>query len=205
MDRLTGSLSAVKSLDADPATGGVEFHILVIEARDSGSAPRSVTGTVKVVLQPANDNPPRFTKPVYEVLVSCDTEPDSEILKLETYDPDGDSDIVFSMSSGVGDFLSVDRSSGSVVFKSFPTFQSSWDLVKTKKVLVSDVNDVNLRDEAYINVIFEDCTSSRNCTAHKPVECVSVAPTTCEEGESNSIHCIIPVNSWMGEYATFML
>ena len=113
---------------------------------------------MKVVLQPVNDNPPRFTKPVYEVLVSCDTEPDSEILKLETYDPDGDSDIVFSMSSGVGDFLSVDLSTGSVVFKSFPTFQSSSNVL-TVNVSVADVDDVKLRDETYVNVLFEDCSS----------------------------------------------
>ncbi|XP_041367349.1 protocadherin Fat 3-like [Gigantopelta aegis] len=181
IDSLTGSLTMMKPLDADTATGGVEFHSIVIEARDSGASTKSVTGTVKILLKPTNDNPPKFTKTVFKVFVPCETELNTEILKLETNDADGDSDVLFSVSSGAGDFVYVDQSTGSMVLKTFPSQQStSSDLVKTVKVRVTDVDDVNLRDEAHASVVFEDCSPPVNCTTQKPVECVSIAPVTCE-------------------------
>ncbi|XP_041365608.1 protocadherin Fat 3-like [Gigantopelta aegis] len=176
IDSLTGSLTTVKPLDADAATGGVKFHIIVIEARDSGTSTKSVTGTVKIFLEPTNDNPPKFTKTVFKVFVPCETELNTEIFKLETNDADGDSDVLFSVSSGADDFVYVDQSMGSMVLKTFPSQQStSSDLVKTVKVRVTDVDDDNFRDEAHVSVVFEDCSPPVNCTTQKPVEC-----TTCE-------------------------
>jgi protocadherin Fat 4 len=84
VDDQTGLIRCTQELDREV----LDRYTLKLEAVDNGSSKRlSSTATILLTVQDVNDNPPRFTR-LYSINVTENTAIGTNLLKLETVDPD---------------------------------------------------------------------------------------------------------------------
>ena len=104
-------ISVAKELDYETHV----VHELKIVATDGGSPPLTGEARVRIVVEDANDNPPRFEQNSYATSISGDAGPGFFVTRVIATDPD-ESDVGklrYSISSGQGkEYFQVDPKSG---------------------------------------------------------------------------------------------
>ncbi len=97
LDSLSGDLRVSGQLDADDVTGGVNFFVLNVTAKDSGSSPRSTHGALRVLVTGVNDNPPVWNISILEVEVYENASIGDDVITMAATDGDGGT-VVFTTS-----------------------------------------------------------------------------------------------------------
>ncbi|KAK7075982.1 calcium ion binding [Halocaridina rubra] len=97
----TGILTIVKTLDRERAT---EYH-LNVTASDHGQPPRSAMQVIEVYIEDVNDNPPKFSQPVYHANVSEGAPPGTSVIRVTASDRDHgtNSNLTYIIPAGIGD------------------------------------------------------------------------------------------------------
>jgi len=86
VDRETGALSTRALLDREAASR----HRVVVAAVDAGTQQRSSTAVVQLIVSDVDDEPPRFSVPVYSLRVSENRPPGTEVGAVEARDSDAE-------------------------------------------------------------------------------------------------------------------
>ncbi|XP_041365610.1 protocadherin Fat 4-like [Gigantopelta aegis] len=141
VDKQSGILRVAAKLDADSATGGVDYYNVTIVAFDDGTTPLSTTGTITIRLENVNDNAPVLTNYQDTLDVAEDTVVGTVIHTVTATDHDGDN-ISLSVVGGDLDY-----------------FTGDGDQIKTLKTL-----DYETRQCYTIVISFTDGTFSENVT-----------------------------------------
>ncbi|XP_071104749.1 protocadherin Fat 4-like [Haliotis cracherodii] len=89
IDASSGQLRVSSQLDADAATGGVNYYTVNITATDAGSSPRSTHGALRVVVTGTNDNPPVWNITDQEIDVFENASVGQDVVYLMADDVDG--------------------------------------------------------------------------------------------------------------------
>lgn len=101
LDYETGVLSIVKVLDRERATQ----YRLNVTASDHGQPPRSAAQVIEVFIEDVNDNPPKFSQPVYRANVSEGAPPGTPVIRVTASDRDygSNSNLTYIIPAGIGD------------------------------------------------------------------------------------------------------
>jgi len=86
VDSETGAVRTRAALDRETAS----HHRIIVAAVDAGSPPRSSTAVIDLVVGDVDDEPPRFTLPVYSLRVSENRPPGTEVGAVAARDGDGE-------------------------------------------------------------------------------------------------------------------
>ncbi|XP_041365606.1 cadherin-23-like [Gigantopelta aegis] len=141
IDEQSGVLRVAATLDADSATGGVDYYNLTIVAFDDGTTPLSTTGAITIRLENVNDNAPVLTNHQDTLDVAEDTVVGTIIHTVTATDHDGDN-ITLSVVGGDLDY-----------------FTGDGDQIKTLKTL-----DYETRQCYTVVISISDGTFSENLT-----------------------------------------
>lgn len=71
-----------------------------VEARDQGSPSLSAVATAAITVLDRNDNDPRLSRKVYDIVVSESAPLGSEVLKVVATDPDENSEVRYEIMGG---------------------------------------------------------------------------------------------------------
>ena len=107
IDEQSGILRVAAKLDADSATGGMDYYNVTVAATDGGESALSVTGAITIRLQNANDNAPELTNYQGSVDVPEDTVVGTVIYTVTATDHDGDT-VSLSVVGGDLDYFTGD-------------------------------------------------------------------------------------------------
>ncbi|XP_078077820.1 protocadherin-17 isoform X2 [Mustelus asterias] len=138
-----------------------EYNLTIV-ARDNGSPPLNATRSFTVKVADENDNPPRFTKPVYVLQVPENNIPGEYLGSVLAHDPDLGQNGTVSYSilpSRVGDvsiytYVSVNPSNGAIyALRSFNYEQTKWFEFK---VLAKDSGSPHLESNSTVRVTVLD-------------------------------------------------
>ncbi|ROT61843.1 hypothetical protein C7M84_020350 [Penaeus vannamei] len=101
LDYETGVLTIVKALDRERATQ----YRLNVTASDHGQPPRSAMQVIEVFIEDVNDNPPKFSQPVYKANVSEGAPPGTSVIRVTATDRDygTNSNLTYIIPAGIGD------------------------------------------------------------------------------------------------------
>ena len=89
-----------------------------VEASDGGSPSLSAVATASITVLDRNDNDPRLSRKVYDIVVSESAPLGSEVLKVVATDPDENSEVRYEIMGGnAGSAFSI--SSHQVKFSSY--------------------------------------------------------------------------------------
>ncbi|XP_069746951.1 protocadherin Fat 3-like isoform X3 [Narcine bancroftii] len=116
IDPQKGIISVIESLDFETC----KDYYLTVEARDGGSPSLSTVTTVNVIVMDVNDNPPEFSREIYNAVVSEDAPiGDSVALVLaEDWDSQANGQIHFSIVNGdQGNYFSISLITGLIKIK----------------------------------------------------------------------------------------
>ncbi|MFT7800284.1 protocadherin Fat 3-like [Arapaima gigas] len=107
----TGTISVSEALDYEIC----KDYFLVVEAWDGGVPPLSAVTTVTISVTDVNDNPPRFSKDLYNVVVAEDARIGQSVLRLQAEDMDGELNgqvTYFIVNGDDGNCFSVESDTG---------------------------------------------------------------------------------------------
>ena len=115
----TGVITSERTFDREDLMRltNQDYVTLMVIARDCGESPKEDTVVVDIHITDTNDNPPLFTRHVYEASVSESAEINTEILVVLATDEDSgrNSDVSYFLQGGDdGENFAVDRYTGKV-------------------------------------------------------------------------------------------
>ncbi|XP_071484961.1 cadherin-23-like [Diadema antillarum] len=115
INNMTGEVTTTGPLDRDNGTHPAVIYLDVL-VYDGGSPDLSTPVTVVINIEDINDNDPVFTRPVYTAPVPESHPPGEVIVTVVANDPDGNSDLTYSIIDGNqnGTFI-IDPSSGDII------------------------------------------------------------------------------------------
>ncbi|KAM4566902.1 protocadherin Fat 3-like isoform 2-T3 [Odontesthes bonariensis] len=99
VEKVVGTIIIAKPLDAEQRT----FYNLTVRATDGTN---TAYAQVHINVLDTNDNDPTFSQPAYEVTISEDTPPDTEVAQISASDRDGHHQLTYSLQSSI-DFISM--------------------------------------------------------------------------------------------------
>ncbi|XP_059164307.1 protocadherin-11 X-linked-like isoform X2 [Physella acuta] len=112
---LSGVIKAVMTLDREETP----TYELVVVAKDRGIPPISSSVTVTVVLTDINDNPPRFTKSIFDFRIQENLPKNTIVDTVSASDPDTGSDnhirFQFTINFSYRDTFAIDRLTGNII------------------------------------------------------------------------------------------
>ena len=109
IEKDTGWIKTSKTLDRE-AAGSYRFYV---QAKDQGSPPHSAIANVQLSVLDRNDNDPKMSQRVYDIVVSESAPLGSEVLKVVATDPDENSEIRYEIIGGnVGNSFSISSHQG---------------------------------------------------------------------------------------------
>ena len=109
IEKDTGWIKTSKILDREVA-GSYRFYV---KAKDQGSPPHSAIANVQISVLDRNDNDPKMSQKVYDIVVSESAPLGSEVLKVVASDPDENSEIRYEIIGGnVGNRFSISSHQG---------------------------------------------------------------------------------------------
>ena len=153
----TGDLYLTRKLDRE-ATARYDFHV---KAQDKGVPPMSSRAQVTVTVGDINDNPPKFSNPVYYGSVEENADRGTTILQVTATDPDlGQTNIIYSLQASDMSQRRCFRISGKGVI----TLSCHLDYSRTKFYsLVVKARDSRLEGSAIVHINVTDSNT------HKPI------------------------------------
>ncbi|CAL1538769.1 unnamed protein product, partial [Lymnaea stagnalis] len=159
INSISGVIKSMKTLDREE----VPSYELVVQAKDKGAPPLSSTVTVTLLLNDINDNPPKFTRPHFEMRVQ-ENQPKSTVVdKVTAADPDTQSDnhlrFQFAPNFTEADIFGIDRMSGTI-YTLAPLDRESKDRY-TFDVMVLDESKSTYLDFAKVTVFVTDDNDNR--------------------------------------------
>uniref|UniRef100_A0ABM5ETP5 Neural-cadherin-like n=1 Tax=Pogona vitticeps TaxID=103695 RepID=A0ABM5ETP5_9SAUR len=112
-----GTIFPTAELDYERPNHLYEFVIMAV---DKGEPPRTGTAMARIRISNVNDEPPRFSQPVYRSFVSEDAGPNTLIAAVHAIDPDGDG-VSYCITGGnqKGNFI-IDSQKGLIRLRSSP-------------------------------------------------------------------------------------
>ena len=109
IEKETGWIKTSKVLDREVA-GSYRFNV---QAMDQGSPPHSAIAHVQISVLDRNDNDPKMSQRVYDIVVSESAPLGSEVLKVVASDPDENSEIRYEIIGGnLGNSFSISSHQG---------------------------------------------------------------------------------------------
>ena len=153
----TGDLYLTRKLDREK----VERYTFHVQAEDKGVPPESSRAKVTVTVGDINDNPPRFSKPVYYGAVEENAKFGTTVLQVTATDPDlGQSNIFYSLEAADASQRRCFRISGNGMI----TLSCRLDYSKTRFYsLTVKARDSRLENSAIVRINVTDSNT------HKPI------------------------------------
>lgn len=157
IDSQTGDLYLTQKLDRET----VDRYVFHVKAEDKGVPPKSSQAKVTVTVGDINDNPPKFSKPVYFGSVEEKARFGTAVLQVSATDPDlGQSNIIYTLESADSSQRPCFRISGTGAI----TLSCRLDYSKTKFYsLVVKARDSRLVGSAIVRINVTDSNT------HKPI------------------------------------
>ena len=123
MEKNSGWIKTSKTLDRE-VSGSYRFYV---EARDQGSPSLSAVATASITVLDRNDNDPRLSRKVYDIVVAESAPLGSQVLKVVATDPDENSEVRYEIMGGnAGSAFSI--SSHQVSSQSSTTCQKCYEI-----------------------------------------------------------------------------
>ena len=151
----TGWIKTSQTLDREVA-GSYRFYV---EARDHGSPSLNAIATVRINVLDRNDNDPKMSQRVYDIVVSESAPLGSEVLKVVATDPDENSEIRYEIMGGnVGSSFSISSHQGVGII----TIAQPLDYNKSKfyKLSVNAVDSGGRFDTSTVNINVTDSNNN---------------------------------------------
>ncbi|XP_071088396.1 protocadherin-11 X-linked-like isoform X1 [Haliotis cracherodii] len=157
----TGIIKAIKSIDRERYP---ELHFHVV-ATDHGQSPKSSSSAVSIDVIDQNDEPPRFTKPVFFCYVQEHKPVGTKAGNVSAYDPDNyrNAEYIYKLApdSKMSEFFSVDTWNG--IITTLKEFDREKQHMFNFSVIVQDSQVPSFRDVANVSVFILDAND------HKPM------------------------------------